>query len=203
MLSLPLPGALAHAQAAPIGRMKMLEQWNKAFKAPQIAAVLILMYPKDKQTHFVCIKRNTYPGVHSAQISFPGGKFDEADTDLSATALRETFEEIGVRVSSSNIMRQLTELYIPPSNFLVTPFLALSENEICFTPDKSEVDRILEIPLKDILSNNYLTSRKIKTSYALSIEVPGWEIQGEFIWGATAMMLSEVKACINKVLASS
>lgn len=198
-----MPGASAHAQAAPLGRMRMLEQFNRAIKTPQIAAVLILMYPKNNKTHFVCIKRNAYPGVHSAQISFPGGKCESGDVDLKATALRETFEEVGVRTLPSNVIRQMSELYIPPSNFLVTPFMAVSDVGLTFAPDKNEVERILEIPLENILCDTYLTTRKIKTSYALSIEVPGWEIEGEFIWGATAMMLSEVKACINKVLETS
>lgn len=202
-MNLPLPGAIAHANAAPLGRMKVLEQFNRAIKTPQLAAVLILIYPKDNHSHFVCIKRNAYPGVHSAQISFPGGKCDTQDANLCATALRETYEEVGIPESKIKVLRPLSELYIPPSNFLVTPYLAMSETPITFSPNPAEVQRVLEIPIDMILNEKHWISQKIKTSYAVSIDVPGWQIDGEFIWGATAMMLSEVKACLNKVLESS
>ncbi|MDV7393040.1 CoA pyrophosphatase, partial [Arthrospira platensis SPKY1] len=128
---------------------------------------------------------------------------DSLDADLCETALRETYEEVGVQKTNIQILRPLTELYIPPSNFLVTPFMGISNDPLTFYPNPDEVQRILEIPLDKILSEIHWTTRKIKTSYAVSIDVPGWEIEGEFIWGATAMMLSEVKACLNKVLESS
>jgi len=111
---------------APEGREKVVKNIPK-FNLQQAkkAAVLCLFYPKNKEPHFVLMKRVSYPGVHSAQISFPGGRIEAGETPMQA-ALRETFEETGVEVFETNILSAITEIYIPPSNFYVYPFLQYS-----------------------------------------------------------------------------
>ena len=107
---------------------------------PKKAAVLALFYPNLKnETTFLLTKRASYKGTHSAQISFPGGKFDQADENLTETALRETFEEVGVTANQIEIIREITDVYIPPSNFLATPFLAFSKTKpiILSVPQRS------------------------------------------------------------------
>ena len=121
---------------------------------PKKAAVMMLFYPKDTQTHLVLIQRNTYPGVHSSQIAFPGGKVELEDETLSHTALRETHEEIGIVPNQIQVVRAFSEVYIPPSNFMVYPFLGLSQNELTFNPDPEEVAGIIELPLVHFLDEN-------------------------------------------------
>ncbi len=107
----------AHAKMAPLERISYLKEENYQDKNPRQAAVLMFVYPKNHQTHLALIVRNTYPGVHSSQIGFPGGKVEESDNNLAATALRETHEEVGVHSNKVEIIKPFSQIYIPPSNF--------------------------------------------------------------------------------------
>lgn len=168
-------------------------------KNPKEAAVLILIYPNTTNTaHFFLTKRATYKGTHSAQISFTGGK-SEKDEPLQQTALRETLEEVGIPTSDIKIIRQLTEAYIPPSNFLVTPFLAYTKTTPKFIPNY-EVDKVLEISLQQLLNTDNLSSVKMNTSYMKNIEVPCFMFDNQIVWGATAMILAEFKDLLKEVL---
>ena len=122
-LKSPLPGEDTQYLMAPVSRLKA-EQLPKENYNPKKSAVLVLLFPEDETIKTVLIKRPVYDGVHSGQVAFPGGKFDDIDIELKQTALRETFEEIGVQSAEIEIIGQLTDLYINPSNFLVSPFIA-------------------------------------------------------------------------------
>lgn len=160
---------------------------------PRKAAVMALFYPDEfQETRLLLTQRATYKGVHSAQISFPGGKFEKKDESLLATALRETFEEVGVFPESVNVFKELTDVYIPPSNFLATPFLGFVESKPKFILNH-EVSKTIEILLSDLLNEKNITSAILDTSYMAKVEVPCFKIQDCIIWGATAMMLSEIK----------
>lgn len=190
----------AHAKMAPLERISFLKEMNYADKNPREAAVLMLLYPKNKETHLALIVRNTYPGVHSSQIGFPGGKVEVEDIDLAHTALRETHEEVGIPSNKVQIVRPFSKIYIPPSNFLVSPFLGISHEELSFIPDHIEVKHILEFPLVAFLDEKTLTKVKMTTSYATDIEVPAFMVEKYVVWGATAMMMSELKETIKEVL---
>ena len=129
-----LPATKAHAKMAPSNRMDLLKAIDFTKVVPKRAAVMMLFYPKASQTHLALILRTSYNGVHSSQIAFPGGKVEPSDPDLQFTALRETHEEIGVRPDIVEVVKPFSELYIPPSNFLVSPFLGLVHQEIKFIP---------------------------------------------------------------------
>ena len=195
-----LPAKEAHYKMAPLERIENMEKLELQSKNPKIAAVMMLFYPKNGRTHLVLIVRNSYEGVHTAQIAFPGGKFEPKDRTYEITALRETFEEIGVQPDSIEILRQFTHLYIPPSDFLVYPFLGICREEILFIPDSSEVAAIIELPLSIFLGEEVIVSVPISTSYANDIMVPAFKISEHIVWGATAMMLSELKEVLKKVL---
>ncbi|MCW2119274.1 NUDIX hydrolase [Flavobacterium sp. 7A] len=195
-----LPAAASHAKMAPLERMDELLNMDLKKKNPRVAAVLMLLYPKDNVTHLVLIVRNVYEGVHSGQIAFPGGKHETTDVDYVHTALRETHEEVGVHPDLVSMKKVFTPIYIPPSNFMVHPFLGVSENEIQFTPDPSEVAHVIELPLSVFLNDDILVNVKISTSYAGEIEVPAFEIENKIVWGATAMMLSELKEVLKSVI---
>jgi len=158
------------------------------------AAVLMLYYPdKNNQTRFALILRKKYPGVHSNQVAFPGGKMENEDKNMMDTALRETEEEIGIRTASITIIRSLTEVYIPPSNFLVYPHIGITNKPPKFNLQEDEVENIIEVLLSDFLDDEAVFTKTLSTSYAKNIKVPAFKLNGYTVWGATAMMLSEVK----------
>lgn len=190
----------AHAKMAPLERITFLNEINYVDKNPREAAVLMLFYPKNEQTHLALIVRNSYPGVHSSQIGFPGGKVEIEDVDLAATALRETHEEVGIPSHKIEVIRPFSKIYIPPSNFLVSPFLGISHEELVFIPDNNEVKQVLEFPLVTFLDENTITRVKMTTSYATDIDVPAFMVEKYVVWGATAMMMSELKETIKDVL---
>ena len=193
-----LPGQESHYKMAPLARLKQLREEAIRTKNPREAAVLMLYYPDNEgQTRFVLIHRKTYPGVHSNQVGFPGGKIEEEDRNMEHTALRETCEEIGIRPQQIDILCPLTEIYIPPSNFLVYPFMGIMNDTPEFTPQEDEVENIIEVLLSDFLNDEILFSEKLTTSYAKEISVPAFKLNGYTVWGATAMMLNEVKELLK------
>lgn len=196
----PLPGMAAHAKMAPATRIEALRPDYYSDKNPKMSSVMMLVYPKNNEASFVLIKRNTYKGVHSAQISLPGGKKEEEDTDAIATALRETHEEIGVAPVNIEIVKLFSEIYIPPSNFLVHPVLGYISSTPEFIPEPAEVDMIIEMPVSSLLDDSFIVNTTMKTSYANMTNVPAFKIDEHIVWGATAMILSEIKETIKKVL---
>jgi 8-oxo-dGTP pyrophosphatase MutT (NUDIX family) len=165
---------------------------------PKIAAVLALFYPNNNNnTSLLLTKRASYNGPHSNQISFPGGKIEKSDNNLSQTALRETFEEVGVSQEKVEILREITNVYIPPSNFLVTPFIGITKRKPMFKVN-SEVAEIIEISFLDLLDDNNVGTIQITNSYMKETLVPSFNINGSVIWGATAMILSEIKEVLKK-----
>ena len=200
ILNVELPATNAHVKMAPSNRVELLKNINLQEINPKKAAVMMLFYPKMTQTHLALILRTSYNGVHSSQIAFPGGKVEPEDLNLTETAIRETHEEIGVHPMHINVIRAFTEVYIPPSNFMVYPFMGYSQTELDFALQEDEVAGIVELPLVDFLNDNNVVSNTMKTSYAGDIEVPGFKVQEHFIWGATAMMMSELKETLKMIL---
>ena len=200
IVDLELPSTSAHVKMAPLERVEILKAGFENTGNARKAAVMMLFYPKDKQTHLVLIIRNSYPGVHASQIAFPGGKVEVIDEDLKATALRETHEEIGIPSDKITVLRDFSSVYIPPSNFLVFPFLGIATTELKFTLQEDEVAGIIELPLTLLLDDTIIIKKSITTSYAKLVEVPVFQIGEHAVWGATAMMLSELKEALKKVL---
>lgn len=190
ILKEPLPGRQAQRSMAPI---PIDERRFTQYIRPdhRKGAVLMLFYPEGKEVQVPLIKRRTYEGVHSGQVAFPGGKWEPADGELSNTALRESEEEIGIDSNAVTLIGSLTEVYIPPSNFLVTPFIGFVEQKPEFKPDPYEVERIITCSFDRLLDKQYRKITKIKSSSGLELEAPYFDIEDEVVWGATAMMLGE------------
>lgn len=162
---------------------------------------MAVFYPNDQHlTHLVLILRKTYRGVHSNQVGFPGGRIEVYDKNLKHTALRETEEEVGINKDDIRVIKKLTKLYIPPSDFWVHPYVGIIDKTPILKPQESEVEKILEVNLDDFLDEENLIIQKLSTSYASEIEVPAYMLNGHVVWGATAMMLSELKELLKKVL---
>ena len=193
IIPVKLPAESAHAKMAPSERINELKNLDLKTKNPRIAAVMMLFYPKEENTHLVLIVRNSYKGIHSSQIAFPGGKYETFDAGFEETALRETQEEIGVAPEKIDVIKDFTPMYIPPSNFLVYPFLGISKEELVFHPDSREVADIIELPLSVFLNDEIIIETMLSTSYADNILVPAFKIEKHLVWGATAMILSELR----------
>ncbi len=196
----PLFALKAHVKMAPLERIKYLETEDYKRYNPKKSAVLMLLYPKDNKTNLLLIERAAYPGIHSSQIAFPGGKKDFTDVNLTQTALRETREEVGITADKIEIIKPFSEIYIPPSNFIVSPFLGFATTDLKFILQPTEVAQVIEMPIEDLLDDRIIEMVKMNTSYAIDIDVPAFLIDNHIVWGATAMMLSELKETLRKVL---
>lgn len=195
---LPLGGLQSQFKMAPELREKYSLLGIEA-KNPKESAVLALFYPdKDHNTKILLMLRASYNGVHSAQISLPGGKKEKNDINLQFTALRETEEEIGVLKTDITIIRELTKTYIPPSNFWVTPFMGILKKTPVFKTN-DEVEKLIEVSIIDVLDENSLSNKNLTTSYMKSIDVPCFKLNNYIVWGATAMILSEIKDLLKLV----
>jgi len=198
---LELPAQASQFKMSPPFRQELVEINKDSMKNAKRAGVMALFYPdENRQTKLVLILRNTYKGVHSAQISFPGGKFEPNDVSLKKTALRETSEEIGISEKHIEVVKQLTEIYIPPSNFYVQPFLGIIKETPTFIKQDNEVAEVIEVLLTHFLDDANVISTTVDTSYKIEVEVPAYKLNGHIIWGATAMMLSEIKDLLKNVM---
>jgi 8-oxo-dGTP pyrophosphatase MutT (NUDIX family) len=183
----PLPGIAAQIKLAPETRVESLRATPPADARP--AGVLILLYQHDGVWHFPLMKRTEDGLTHSGQISLPGGS-QEAGESLQETALREACEEIGAACAAVDVIGRLSTLYIPPSNFLVTPTVGYVTERPDFHCDPREVAELIEVPLSRLFDRD-VVKREPWTLRGVTVEVPFYQIGPHKVWGATAMILSE------------
>lgn len=190
-------GIEAHRIMSPKERMHFLHVEDFEVLHPKESAVMMLLYPKDDQTKLLLIERAVYKGIHSGQIGFPGGKVDKTDPDLEYTALREVYEEVGVSSKDIKVVKPYSKIYIPPSNFYVQPFLGIATKELKFFPNPDEVATIIELPIEVVFDDKFVEDVTLKTSYSKQTKVPAFRYENYVIWGATAMMISELKETLR------
>ena len=194
-LSEELPGKLAHQEAAPY---RKVDYDTLDLKTVRKSGVLVLCYKKNNEPHIVLIQRPIYEGTHSGQIAFPGGKVEKTDKNIIHTALREANEEVGVIMNDVEVIGKLSEVYIPVSNFLVSPVVGFIDYAPNFIAQEREVAEIIELELKHLTGIKELSLDNIKLSNGLKIEVPIFQFKQKTIWGATALMLNELRWILNE-----
>jgi len=196
-LQKPLPGEDAQFEMAHVKREKLSDILFD-YKSYRQSAVLILLYPNEKnQTSILLIERMTYNGHHSGQIALPGGKAEPTDIDLQATALREFFEETGADIIPA-VIGKLTPVYIPVSKFIVQPFVAYVSQKPNFSASADEVNELIEWEIDQLLNPDIIKETTIEPTPGLKLKTPYFDVQGKMLWGATAMMLNELKWVLNK-----
>jgi 8-oxo-dGTP pyrophosphatase MutT (NUDIX family) len=166
-------------------------------KDARVAAVLILLYPHNDSIYTVFMQRHNYDGVHGGQISFPGGKKEEADADVVTTALREAGEETGVDISEVNVIGTLTPLFIPVSNMIVTPVIGWTKKRPVFVHQPEEVVFLIEAELKRFLDPAIIKIKPFEIRGEM-LDVRYFDYEGNVIWGATAMILNELLVILKK-----
>ncbi len=193
-----LPGIEAQYKMAPFNRERInlnVEDTSSYRKS----AVMIILYQNEANEWCIPLtERVNYGGIHSGQISFPGGKYEHEDQDLLNTALRECYEEIGIK--EIDTLGSLTHLYIPVSMFLVQPYIGIIKNKMpVFKPQAREVEKILNLELSYLLNDKNVLNGEIAVNEGLKIKSPYFEVETKKIWGATAMILSELKEVLKTI----
>lgn len=194
---MPLPGGDAHEsfRAHPVGDVRPLFDHRLP---PKPGGVIILLFEEDGRIKFPLIKRADYPGAHGGQVSFPGGKAEPGENALR-TALRECEEEIGIPENQFTVVGVLSDFFVMPSNFMVTPVIAVMNTSPEFKPDAYEVVRILKGDLMEIIPDKAVKQKEILAAGKYRMNAPHFEVEGEVVWGATAMMLNELRIVLREI----
>lgn len=191
VLSQTLPGSTSHRKMLPVNRELVSDSAEQT--RLKHSSVLLLLYPENNELQVCLIKRPAHMKHHAGQIAFPGGRIEKGETALE-TALRETWEEIGITSEQIEILGTLSELYVQVSRFQIHPFVGWLKNKPKFLICKNEVEKTILFPLKNM--HNAFEEVELNTVTG-NIKVPCIQFEGEIIWGATAMILSEFYDLLN------
>ena len=192
---LSLPGLSEQLIMAPKIREQLLE---RPIVNPNKAAVICLFYEGiHGETYFYLIRRSSYPGVHSNQVGFPGGQIGPYDQTPWHAAKRELWEELGISPQQITQIRKITPLYIPPSHFWVDCFLAYSNAKTELNLDQNEVKEVISVSLSEFINAKKSFTNEIE---GMGIETPIYFLSDNTVWGATAMMLAEIKSILSQAL---
>ena len=200
ILKSDLPGSKAHARMMP-GNLERSMPDEKTLSAARKAAVCLVLYQKTEEWYSVLIERNTYEGVHSGQMAFPGGRVEEEDENLDETALRETEEEIGIRREKLIKLGNLSPVFILPSNSLVNPLVVCMHEIPKFKLQEEEVAGLVEFPIAKLSDPDLIKNKRMQfgKNQEYEMDVPYFDIYGKVVWGATAAMLSEFAELIAQI----
>lgn len=197
-LSETLPGIDAQYRMAPLNRQRMgIEELEAQNFRP--SAVMILFCENEKNELYIPLtERMTYIGAHSGQVSLPGGKFETQDEDLMTTALRECYEEIGIK--DVEVIGKLTPLHIPVSSFLVHPYVGICKiKDPVMVNQEREVKRVIKLEINDLIDDRIVKEGNMQVMGSLNIKTPWFEVEELKVWGATAMILSELKQVLKLI----
>ncbi len=195
-LTEPLPGLAAtqqmSARLANGGRVRMDHE-----KPPKQGSVMILLYPDEQTVRFPLIQRPEYPGVHSGQMALPGGKKEPGEDDIQA-ALRETQEEVGIHAAEIEVIGSLSSFYVFASNFQILPVVGRLHRKPLFIPQEEEVAEVVAADVRHLLDDRYLKEKDITVGGGFELRAPYFDLEGKVVWGATAMMLNELRVILKE-----
>jgi 8-oxo-dGTP pyrophosphatase MutT (NUDIX family) len=196
-LKFPLPGSAAHEplRATPLGELRPKFEHKVP---PKPGSVLILFFEDRGQIKFPLTKRPEYNGTHAGQVSLPGGKAEPGE-DFAETALREAEEEIGVPRNEVKVIGRLSDFFVIPSNFMITPVVGYITSKPKYVPQESEVVKIIEGNLTDLLRDDAVKTKEILAAKTYRLMAPHFQIENEIVWGATAMMLNELRMIVKEL----
>lgn len=188
-----LPGESAHALMIPLDRQLTSQAIKQAINVRE-SAVGIYLAEIENELHVILIKRPEYDGAHSGQIAFPGGKVEVSDPTLEYTARRESFEEVGIAFHQGILLGNLSQVYIPVSNFRVNPFVYYLDQLPDFVLNQREVEQLIYLPIHELLNEDLVSTMTVQLNEKEArTNIPCFIYQNYKIWGATALMLSELK----------
>lgn len=192
----PLPGEDGHRLLAPRHDGKYYLPSDDYIKA----GVVLVLYYQDSEWYIVIIKRTSghINDKHAGQLSFPGGKYDDTDLDMEKCALRELYEEIGIKNDDLTIVGSLTPLYVFVSNFMVYPYVGVINGQPNFSLKYDEVESLFSVSMSQLLQNMKIQTTEIKIRSQSLPNVPYIDVNGHVLWGATAMILSEFILFVRK-----
>jgi 8-oxo-dGTP pyrophosphatase MutT (NUDIX family) len=196
-LSQTLPGSTSHLKMLPFNRELVANSDEQTHL--KHSSVLLLLFPQNNELHVCLIKRPVHMKHHAGQIALPGGRIEKGESAIE-TALRETWEEIGILPHQIEILGTLSELYVHVSRFQIHPFVGWLKIKPEFIICKDEVEKTILFPLKNM--QNAVEQVELKTITG-ALKVPCFQYEGEIIWGATAMILSEFYDLLNQFSVNS
>ncbi len=193
LLNKPLPGLAAHLKMAPPTRKAELEAAKEVVPFAKKSAVMILLFHENEKLKVVFIRRSFYVGIHAGQMAFPGGRFEESDGTVEETAFREIEEEIGVTRNEIELLGRISDIYVPPSNFLISVFVGYLSEKPVYKPEEREVAEIIEVDFEEFLKPDSVTIKPFHVPSANNTVVaPCYQTSKCDIWGASAMVMSEL-----------
>lgn len=191
-----LLGVKAHQKMLPPGRR--LKTYESELSSVKPSGVLLLLFPEAGNIYLCLIKRPSTMTHHPGQISFPGGKVEKDDASAEMAALREAQEEVGIDPAIVKIIGKLSELYVEVSKFLIHPFIAWADKKPDFIVNKAEVDELILLPLNDLVNNETIMETDMETITG-RLRVKYYPFNSQIIWGATAMILSELIEILKNI----
>jgi 8-oxo-dGTP pyrophosphatase MutT (NUDIX family) len=172
---------------------------RRAMPPARLASTLLLLYPgKDGELHLPLTVRHEALRAHAGEVSLPGGTADRADPSREATALRETFEEIGVAPSDVSVLGTLDDVWIPVTNFELRPFVAAGATRPEFAPHDQEVALIVELPVRQLLDEGAVTDELVHGA-GWTLRVGSYRAEGHLVWGATARTLAMLASVLGRL----
>ena len=191
-LNKPLPGLSSHLKMAPASRVAEIRNIEIYYENARKSAVMLLLFQENNNTKVIFIRRSFYVGIHAGQIAFPGGRYEESDLTIENTALREIEEEIGIKGDKIEIIGRLSDIYVPPSNFLISIFVGYLKEKPIYNIDKREVDEVIEIDLDDFFRENVIQEKDFTVPPSdTTINALCYNVGNIHLWGASAMVMTE------------
>jgi len=191
-LNQELPGLSSHLKMAPANRIHELKNQEKKFLNAQKSAVMLLLFNEQNKLKVIFIRRSFYVGIHAGQIAFPGGRYEDFDIEIKNTALREIEEEIGLHSENIEVIGRISDIYVPPSNFLISVFVGYLPQKPQYKIDEREVNEIIEIELSEFFKEDSIIEKEfIVPSTNSKVLAPYYKVGNIELWGASAMVMCE------------